>query len=102
MVAKIIETANFIKTKFNKPLVITEFERTQAEQNKLYGKKRGKKSWHQFKSALDFRSRIFEAGEIVQIVGFMKKFEKENALRLTILYHNAGYASHFHFQFRSK
>ena len=102
LVSRLIAVSNFVKTKFNKPIVLTEIERTQAEQNKLYGSKRKKRSWHQFNAALDFRSRIFTGPEIVQIVSFMKKFEKDNALRLTILYHNAGFASHFHFQFRNK
>ena len=102
LVPTLIEVANFVKTKFDKPIVITEFMRTQAEQDRIYGKARGKKSWHQFGAALDLRVRIYTPSEIVQIVQFMKKFEKENALRLTVLYHNIGLASHIHFQFRPK
>ena len=102
IVPKMIALANFVKTNFNKPIVITELERTQAEQNKIYGKKRGKKSWHQFKAAADLRVRIYTATEIVQIVSFLKKYEKANALRLTVLYHDIGLASHIHFQFRAK
>ena len=102
LVPRLIEIANFVKTKFDKPIVITEFQRTQAEQDRIYGKARGKKSWHQFGAALDLRVRIYTPSEIVQIVQFMKKFEKTNALRLTVLYHDIGLASHIHFQFRVK
>ena len=102
LVPRLIEAANFIKKNFNKPIVLTEVLRTQAQQNKIYGKKRGKKSWHQFYAAADLRVRIYTPSEIVQIVSFLKKFEKENALRLTVLYHDIGLASHIHFQFRAK
>ena len=102
LVPRLIEIANFVKNNFDKPIVITEFQRTQAEQDRIYGKARGKKSWHQFGAALDLRVRIYTPSEIVQIVQFMKKFEKTNALRLTVLYHDIGLASHIHFQFRPK
>ena len=103
LIPKVIEVANFVKTKFNKPIVITEFKRTQAEQDRIYGKKRGKKSWHQFGVAIDLRVRIYTPSEIVQIVSFLKRNEKQNAIkRLTVLYHDIGLASHIHFQFKAK
>ena len=102
LVPKLIELSLFTKKEFGKPLVITHMERTQAQQNKMYGNKRGKRSWHQFSAAADIRSRIYSPREIVQIVRFLKKHEKTNAIKkLTVLFHDIGLASHIHFQFRN-
>ena len=93
----IIKTAQFTKKNFDKPLVLTELHRTQAEQDKLYGGKATKKSWHQFWSAVDFRSRIFTNAEIVQIIDFIKTEFKGEGKKLRVLYHRiSGSVYHFH------
>ena len=93
----IIKTAQFTKKNFDKPLVLTELHRTQAEQDKLYGGKATKKSWHQFWSAVDFRSRIFTNSEILSIIEFIKKEFKGEGKKLRVLYHRiSGQVYHFH------
>ena len=101
MLNLIIKTAQFTKKNFDKPLVITELHRTQAEQNKLYGGKAKKKSWHQFWMAVDFRSRIFTNAEIMSIIEYIKTEFKSEGKKLRVLYHRInGNVYHFHVTLR--
>ena len=98
----IIKTAQFTKKNFNKPLILTELHRTNAEQASLYGANYKKKSWHQFWSAVDFRSRIFTNGEILSIIEFIKKEFKGEGKNLKVLYHRiSGSVYHFHVTLKS-
>ena len=93
----IIKTAQFTKKNFNKPLVLTELHRTNEEQAALYGANYKKKSWHQFWSAVDFRSRTFTNAEILKIIDFLKKEFKNEGSKMRILYHKiSGSVYHFH------
>ena len=101
MLNLIIKTAQFTKKNFNKPLVLTELHRTQADQDRLYGGKAKKKSWHQFWMAVDFRSRIFTNAEILQIINFIKTEFKSEGKKLRVLYHRiSGSVYHFHVTLR--
>ena len=98
----IIKVGKFTKKNFDKPLVITELLRTTAEQTRLYGANYKKKSWHQFWSAVDFRSRIYTNGEILSIIEFIKKEFKSEGKNLRVLYHKiGGSVYHFHVTLRS-
>lgn len=96
----------FVNDHFTKDVVITHLYRTQAQQERFYGKGTKKKSPHQFWGAVDIRDSIYDKEEIKQMTDFLKFYDKYNNYRLirssqsrTVLRHNIGLGMHFHIQF---
>lgn len=100
------DLAVFVEDAFDKDVVITHIYRTQAQQEKFYGKGSKKKSTHQFWGAADIRDSIYTKDEIAGMTDFLRVYDKWNSLKLmsqsksrTVLRHNIGLGMHFHIQF---
>ena len=99
----------FVEYNFKKDVIITELYRTQAMQERYYGRGTKKKSPHQYWGAVDIRDRIYTTDEISYMLEFLKGYDKYNNYRLirasqsrTVLRHTIGRGMHFHIQFYNK
>jgi hypothetical protein len=104
-----VDLSHFIKSTFNKELVITMIYRTDQEQDDIYKndpkyKVKKFKSPHQFWQAIDVRSSIFDKLEISKIEDYLnKKHNSTNYYSWTARCHTVpGQAYHFHLQFVKK
>lgn len=95
----------FCEVEFAKDIVVTELLRTQAEQDRYYGKNPAyiKKPWnsvHQFGRGCDIRTiNHFTPTEIKKIVAFLNiiTYRKKSKVK-TATYHNIGLGNHIHIQ----
>jgi hypothetical protein len=103
------DLATYIRTKFNKDLIITMIYRTPDEQAEIYKddpkfKVKPFKSPHTFWHSADIRSSTFTPEEIKQIEDYLNvKYKKSNYYGWTARNHKVGNgAEHFHIQITKK
>lgn len=112
------DLALWIKTQFNKELIVTHVLRTNEEQDRIYaGTKRGsreydKNPWispHQVWTAVDLRTWFYTPEEIDKIVNYLNtKYKETNYYRTTAMYHEVfnskgeSHGTHFHIQYTRK
>lgn len=102
----LVDLYHWVDKKFNKDVVITMIQRTQAEQDSIYGhnlkyKTKPWKSPHQFGHSCDLRSNIFTDKEIAEIEYYLNnKYNKDNYYKWTAKCHKISKgATHFHLQY---
>jgi hypothetical protein len=102
------DLAEWVMDNFQKDVVITMVDRTDAEQDYLYRDdekyhKKKFKSPHQFHHSLDLRSWVFTQDEIDQITEYLNdKYNEDNYYDWTAKCHIVSNGIHFHIQFCKK
>ena len=98
---------NFVETKFNKQVIMTEIFRTPDMQRNYYGSGTKKKSRHMTWEAVDIRDWIYTKDEKKAIFEFLKeRYDKTNSCaflpsgsRTCWLHAIKGGKMHFHIQY---
>lgn len=97
------DTAEYVSAELNMDLVLTEVYRSDASQRRLYPDDPDRVSPHQLWSAVDIRTRLYRAEQVRQIVRFINsKYAKSNEYAMTAFYHDIGWGSHIHIQYKRK
>jgi hypothetical protein len=105
----VYDLAEFVKSAFNKEIVITMIGRTKEEQDELYKddarhKVKPRVSPHQLWHGVDIRSTTFTSEEIKKIEGYLNGlYNKTNVYSYTAQCHKVGAGvMHFHLQYAKK
>jgi hypothetical protein len=98
---------HMVQSKYHKNVMITQIERGQEENDRIYKNdktKKHRKTAHGVWAAVDIRSSSFSGPEISEIVAFLNSYDDRNSNPTrggnTALYHAVqGGAPHIHIQY---
>jgi hypothetical protein len=103
----LLKLQQMAESSYQKNIVITQIERGQEENDKIYANdktKKHRKTAHGVWAAVDIRSSNFNSDEISKIVDFLNSYNAINSNPIkggnTALYHAVqGGAAHIHIQY---
>ncbi|MEK9281205.1 hypothetical protein MTR72_16545 [Bradyrhizobium sp. ISRA442] len=103
----LLKLQHFVETNFHKNVTITQIERSQEENDRIYKSDKTKmhrKTAHGVWAAVDIRSSDFNETQISEMLAFLNAYNSSNSNPIkggnTGLYHAvAGGAAHIHIQY---